>query len=532
MLDAMRQRATSWVVRLLLILLCISFGIWGIGDIFRAPRETGPIAEVDGPPINGADLSREANNSFDRLAQQLQGKIQRSPGIMEGLVRQALQQSIAGRLIDAHIRALGLSVADTTLAQTIRDQPAFQTAGKFDRSRFDYFLRSSGLSEEAFLSQLRGDVLRSQVVDAVTGPAAGSATLARAVAAWQDEQRRGQALVVEAASMQTTDPTEKDLQTYLDAHADSYKAPERRSADILILSAADLAGEINVGEEEIKKAYEEDKGHYTTPERRWFLQLLAPDKPTIDEAAKKVAAGESFAKIADELGSKVSTTNVGPVTSGQLPDPLDKAAFALNQDQVSQPLQTSFGWHLLRLVKMEPEHQQPLSEVQEQIRKEIALRKAEDELPTMANTVDDAVGGGATLAEAADKVGVQLHKLPPIDRAGDTKDGKRPAGVELTSEMLDEIFSAAKDDTSLLIHGKDNSYFIFHLNEIQPASTRPLAEVKDSVTKAWQQEEQRKEATKQAETLLKDAQGGAALDAARQGRSRPQAGRDPAAQAK
>ena len=220
------------------------------------------------------------------------------------------------------------------------------------------------------------------------------------------------------------------------------------------------------------------------------------------------------------------------MTSGQLPDPLDKAAFALNQDQVSQPLQTSFGWHLLRLVKLEPEHQQPLSEVQDQIRKEIALRKAEDELPTMANTVDDAVAGGATLAEAADKVGVQLHKLPPIDRAGDTKDGKPPAGVELTSEMLDEIFSAAKDDTSLLIHGKDNSYFIFHLNEIQPASTRPLAEVKDSVTKAWQQEQQQKEATKQAETLLKDAQGGAALDAARQGRSGPQAGRDPAAQAK
>ncbi len=220
-------------------------------------------------------------------------------------------------------------------------------------------------------------MVRSQLVDAITGPAAGSATLARALSAWQNEERRGRALLVEAAAMPAAEPTDKDLQSYLDAHADSYKSPERRSVDIIVLSPDDLAGEVTVSEDEIKKAYEDDKAQYRKPERRRLLQLLAPDRATIEEAAKKVAAGESFAAVADELGGKVSTTTVGPVAAGDLPDPLDKAAFALGPDEVSKPLQTSFGWHLLRLVGVEPASEQPLTEVRGQIQKALALKKAD-----------------------------------------------------------------------------------------------------------------------------------------------------------
>ena len=119
----------------------------------------------------------------------------------------------------------------------------FQTAGQFDRTRLDGFLQSLGLSESQYLARLRNDILRNRLIAAVTGPATASDTVARLLARWRGEQRRGKVLVVESEAMNVAAPEDGELRAFLDEHAGDYRAPERRKVELVLLAADDLLAE-------------------------------------------------------------------------------------------------------------------------------------------------------------------------------------------------------------------------------------------------------------------------------------------------
>ena len=513
MLDTMRRAAGSRVAKGLLLLLVVSFAIWGIGDVFRTSGVTSDVAEVADIPISQNELRQDADFAFRRLQQQLGGNLERTDAIMEGLYRQALQQAIARRLLDAHAQALGLAVADETLVRMVREERAFQTGGEFDRGRFEMFLRESGMSEQGYLQQLAHDITRERLISAVTDAATAPQTLARRLAAWRGEQRKGRALIVDAGAIEVPAPDDATLQAWLEAHRSEYQAPELRGVEIAILSAEDLTDEVVVSEDELKAEYEARIGNYRTPERRWVVQLLATDKATIEEAAKRVAAGESFAAVADALAEKgVSTTELGPVTKGELPDELDRAVFALAPDQPSAPVESLFGWHLLRLVRGEPETTRPLNEVRGDLERELRLRKAAERLPDVETALEDALAGGASLEQAAQQTGARLHRIDAIDRRGRDAAGNPIESPALSEEMLAGIFDAGANQPSLVEQTRDDRYYAFAVTRIAPARPRRLDEVREQVAEAWKRDQQLAQAKQRAAELLARAKSGTSLD--------------------
>ncbi|MEJ5233045.1 MAG: peptidyl-prolyl cis-trans isomerase [Geminicoccaceae bacterium] len=512
MLDALRRQATGWVVKGFLVLLIVSFAIWGIGDVLRTPGPSDEVARVGGEPIPSDEVVRDTERNFRRLREQFGDTVERSPAVMENLFRQALAQAIARRLLDLHARELGLTLAPTTLATLVREDPTFEGPNGFDRQRFDFVLRELGLSEAGYLEQLRGDLLRSRLVEAVTGAVAAPELLARELARYREERRVGRALLVPAAAQDPGQPDEATLAAWLERNAARFRVPELRAVELVVLGVEELLAESMPSEEELRAAYEERRATYTTPEQRTAIQLLAADRAVIDEAERLAREGKSFADIATALeGRGLQVSTVGPVARGVLPDPLDGALFGLEPGGLSPPLETPFGWHLLRLESVTPESVRPFEEVKDALAEELARRRAADRLPEVAERLDDALAAGEDLEAAARAVGARHLRIPAVDAQGRDADGRALDAIDLSPEMLQEIVGTPAGRTSLLVHGKDDRWFVVKVESVTPSRDRRLDEVRLPVEIGWKLERQRELARDKARALLERVRAGDGL---------------------
>ncbi len=512
MLDSLRRHATGWVAKVLFGILVLSFAVWGIGDIFRTPQGGGTVAEVAGVDVSVQEVGREFDNRVAQMQEQFGATFDRRTAASIGVLQQAVEASVARRLVDAHARDLQLTAADETVAEIIRENLSLQGAGGFDRERFDLYLRQLGMSEAEYVAAVRADLVRNGLIGAMSAPVEVPELLARKLVEFRLEERRGKALVVDAATIEVEAPSEETLAAYLAANAQTYQAPEYRSISLVTLAPEDLLAEIEVADADLQAAYDARHDLYRTPEQRRFEQLLAPDEATIKRAGELAASGQSFAQIAEAMkDEKVERSEVGPLAKGDLPEALDTAGFALAQGAVSAPVQTPFGWHLLLAQEVMPEQVQPFETVKEELRREIALEQAASRLPDVASRLDDELAAGTALDEAAEKSGLELLTLEQVDRTGHTASHERLAADRLDTEILERVFVAAAGETSLLEQTADGHYFVFRVDAVEPARDRPLADVRAEVEAAWRAEEQAKKAKARAEELRPQATGTSVL---------------------
>ena len=203
MLNVLRQRAGSWVVKVLLLLLVVSFAIWGIGDVFFRGSRNPSVANVGGTAIPASELAENFNRALNNLQRRVGTTIDRQQAIQLGLMQQTLQDLIGRRLVDLRAHDMGLTVADDTLRQMVTANPMFQTAGQFDRGRFEQLLQASGLTERSYLASLRQDVVNGTLTGSLAGPVAVPAALVDTLYRYRNEQRRGHYVAIGAARSPT-----------------------------------------------------------------------------------------------------------------------------------------------------------------------------------------------------------------------------------------------------------------------------------------------------------------------------------------
>lgn len=514
MLNALRKRAGSWVVKVLLMLLVVSFAIWGIGDVFFGGLNNPAVAKVGESEITADELANAFNQSLRNLQQRIGTQIDRQQAIQLGVMQQSLQDLITRRLVDLRATDMGLTVTDATLRQLITADPVFQVAGRFDRTRFEQLLYSSGLTEEGYLASLRQDVMRGTLTNGVSGAAVVPQALVDAIYRYRNEKRRGRYVVIETAS--TTDvpePTDEDLQAFHDANQGRFTAPEYRAITLITLEPDDLIGEIEVTEDRIATEYQDRIERYRTPERRTVEQLLALDRETIDAAARRVEEGEGLAEVAETMTDQgVSFDDLGSVTRNDLPGELGAAAFALSEGEIGAPVQSPFGWHLFRVSAIEPEKIVPLDELHGELAEELALTEARDRLPGFANQLDDELAAGVPLSEAAAAVGLAAKTMAAVDRNGRDASGAQVDGLPTWPELLEVAFATPAGEVSLLEETVEGSYFVVGVDSVTAPRVRPVEEVRDALAAAWQADRRRALTQERAQALLARADEVASLD--------------------
>ena len=286
-----------------------------------------------------------------------------------------------------------------------------------------------------------------------------------------------------------------------------------RKLTYITLEAKDLADEVQVGEPQIEAEYQARIDHYRTPEQRAVVQLLAPDRATIDKAEQELVAGTGFDEVASKLeGQGLRASRSARSPERRLPPEIADVVFGLTEGQVSQPVQSPFGWHLFKVTKITPEAVVPLAVVHDDLAKDLALAGARDRLPSLATKLDDELAAGSSLADAAKAVGLEARSLPPVDAKGNDEAGHRPDGLPAWPEFLKVAFETPAGEPSLLEETEAGGYFVLRVDEVTAPRVRPVDEVRPQLVEAWQAEQRHDLAQKRAEDLLKRLQDGATLE--------------------
>ena len=504
MLQAIRSKAGSFIVKALFAILILTFGIWGIGDIFRNRSTDTVVATVGDESIRAEDLQSALQPALQRLSARFGTAIDLQQAKKLGIVDEVLRELIDRSLLDLEARRLRLDLSDEVIRNTITDNPSYRTPdGKFDRNLFDAVLAQNHLSEDQFVAMMRRDIPRSDFIQAVTLGAVPPQSMVDVLYRYRNEKR-----VADIVSLPIKDagdvgqPSEAELTAFYDAHQDLFRAPEYRGFTLASLSPSDVAQGIEIPEAKLKDEYDQRQDEFQIPEQREVQQILCPSEEKAKEAEAALAAGKGWNEVATAIaGQDPETIDLGLMKREELPRVIADIAFDLPLDKPSEPVKTPLGWHILRVVKIETAQNQTFEQAKPKLEAELAHEEAEDRIYKVANKADDALAGGATLDDAAAKFGLKTTVIAGADTSGHDPEGKPVALPLPADEVLKLVFATDQGQTSRVTESPDGGIFAVLVNKITAPAVKPLGEVKDQAVAAWQTDKRREALAKTADEL-------------------------------
>lgn len=515
MLDSLRSAAQSWIAKLLLGLLVLSFGVWGIADVFRGGMTGNAALTAGGSEVSATDYRFAYEQQVMRLSQQFRQRLTREQAKSVGVENQVLAQLAAGVVLDEGARNMQLGLSKDGIARLTAEDPAFQDAsGNFNRAQFDAVLRQSGIRAQDYLENRAKVARRQQMVEAATDGIKIPDTMLNALALYQGESRSVDYITIPVEKADAIPaPSDDALKAYFDAHKDEYKAPEYRKVTYVKLEPADIADPAAVTQEEINEYYEKNKARYGTIEQRTIEQISFADEAAANAAQEKIAAGTSFLDIGKEQGKTEDDLKLGTFEKSAIPDQtIADAAFALAENGVSPVVKGGFGPVILRVTKIDPAHVKPLSEVEAEIRTTLANNIAASSISGIHDSYEQQRSDGATMADVAKGLSLKTVTVDAVDAEGNDPSGK-PVELPNGQALLAAAFQAEQGfDNDALTMG-NVGYLWYQIDGVTPARDRTLDEVKDKVVAAWKGEEAVKRLSQRLEDLKKRLDGGATLEA-------------------
>jgi peptidyl-prolyl cis-trans isomerase D len=502
MLAAMRKGAKSWVAKGLFLLLVLSFAIWGAGPIFSGGR-VHTVATAGKVKITNTEADSTLQRQVRSLEQSYGTTLTPEMVQMLGLRRSVLQQMVMQSLYDQEAQRMGIQLDLNSLKQTISMQPVFRNEdGKFDPQRFAQMLRSVGLNEASYIATMRGDIARTMLMGAVRAGAQVPAPLTQAAYAFQNEMRDASARLIEAASIKSiAAPTDDELASYYEAQKANHMAPEYRALSIVVLSPEQIAQSISVDDAAARAAFDADPSLYAEAEKRNLIQITTSDKAVAEKVAAQTASGKSLADAA-KANNLMAVPLDGVTQSALVPELADKI-FALSANKPSEVIQSSMGYHVIEITKITEAAAPDFDKAKTGIIAQLKAEQAQDALSTSTRQLEDALAGGATVAEAAQQTGAQLITLPAVTADGQNSEGKAVStelGTEL-EQVLQAAFALNAGEQTQTIQ-TEKHVIIAKVDNITPSAELPLEKVRDKLVASWKLEQQKQAAKAQAEKLM------------------------------
>jgi peptidyl-prolyl cis-trans isomerase D len=508
-----RESLLSWGAKILLALLILSFGVWGIGDYVAPQQGNAAIATVGDSEISGQEFQDEVRRQVSRLQGVFGNNFTTEQAKAMGITQNVLQSLIQRNLFAEGAKSLGLLVSNDLVSREIRDDDRFKSrGGSFDRLRFNETLQSAGLNESSYIDLFRGQLLQFQFLSGIENGQAVPRSLTDSVYRFRNEKRVANYIAIKHSSINTIPaPSDEALKKYHKANAPGFTAPEFRSITLVQIQIKDIIDEIDVSEEKIIKAYEDRLNEFSTPETRKIQQILVSDEKTAKMIYEKIIGGGDFVKVAKEIAKlDAATLELGTLTRAQLPiKELAEAAFKLIANTASAPVKSPLGWHVLRVTKITAATQKTFADVRGILKREIASEKAVDTLYNLSNKFEDELGGGASIAEAARRLNFKVRRIASLSATGTDATGKQIKN--LGPQIIQIAFDTEQDQDSALNDAGDSGYFILHVNSVTAPALKPLNKVRSQVVAAWRAQQQAIAADKQVKALINRLKGSTTL---------------------
>ncbi len=505
MLKQLRRFHSSLANRILYSVLALAFIGWGVGTFGRSSVDV--VAEVQGTRITRRDLDRETA-LLQRRYEQLFKNV--SMAKMPDVRGQALDGLVDSALVHDELRRLGLDVTDEQLVVAIQHMPELQENGRFNRELLARILdsqRDRGEFEESLRRDIRQRRLESLVADGVQVSPAEVEERYKL-----DHEQVNLAFVrVSAADLaKTATVTDADLQAEIAAHPERYRAPATVRARYVAYRRAEFEPTAKPTDAEMQAFYREHvEDRFTDPDEVHARHILIRVDPGADDAAKskaraeaedvlkQVRAGGDFAALAKEHskdpGSAAKGGDLGFFPRGRMVPAFDAAAFALEPGQVSDVVETPFGFHIIKVEEKKPGGVRPFDAVREQIEKELTAERAIDMARKQGDSDRRTVVRGKSLQEAVGDR--KVEETPPFAA------GAEVPGIGRVKAFADAAFNLDENEISDLIETDDAIYMLVPFDRKEPA-VPPLDEIRAKVETGAKRTAGEKLAAAEADKIL------------------------------
>ncbi|HEU0061509.1 MAG TPA: SurA N-terminal domain-containing protein [Hyphomicrobiaceae bacterium] len=495
MLDSLRRGALNWFAKGLLGLLVIAFAVWGIGDVIRNVGR-GTLATIGGSQITVDEYRQAYQDEMASLTRRFGRRLTNEQAKLLGVEQRALARLISAAAIDHHARDLKLALSDQGIAEIIRNDPGFQGPdGKFSKELFQTFLRQIGLSEGRYVYTRRQEELRDQLTESLLSGLAPPQAMLDALYRYREERRVIDFFTPDFDKLiKLGEPDDAKLRAYYDENKARFTAPERRKINVLLLTREAAKQRISISEDELKAAYDSDKQKFNIPEMRRITQLTFPDKAAAETAYVELSKAPNFAEAAAKLGFKESDIELGLLAKRDMIDSRTaEAAFALKQDELSQPVEGQFATVLIRVTEVVPGKQRTFDEVKGEIGERLAEERANLELQNLHESIENDRYSGKPLKEIGEKLKLPFLEIADIDRTGKTADGKPALEQADAGKIAQAAFAGNSGIEAEAVELPDGGNAWVDVLQVTPEKQKTFEEVAGDVKTQFMEQQRRTE---------------------------------------
>ena len=512
MLQRMRDNAQSWVAKVIVGVIVLIFALTGWESISRFGSNEQNAAAVNGTEITKFELEQAVGLQRRQLVQQLQ---QLNDNFDPNMIDDALlRESVLDGLIERAVlvegaRDFDLRVSEAMIDRLILSTPDFQVDGEFDANRFDIVIRNMGLaSRMAFRDLVRQELLLAQLRNAFEATAFATKNeqiqLARL-----EEQTRDFAVIELPIQRDEINVTEEEIETYYTANAEQFMTEEQVVLEALTLSRNDFFDQVQVDEQALQALYEREIGNLTEQRRASHILVEVTDEvseeqalETITAARQRLEEGEAFAQVVDDVSDDIGTAatggDLGYSVQGSFDPAFDEALFALERGEVSEPVRTSFGYHLIKLTDVAAPELPSLESMREGLEAELKAEQVERQYVEASRELANLVYESPDLAEPARALNLEIETIGPVGREGGEGLAANP---RVMAAAFDEEVLQDGLNSQLLELDADTSVVI-RVKEHMRAKQRPLEEVSEDIADTLRFEKAVDQTREQAEELV------------------------------
>lgn len=493
MLHYIRANAQSWGVKAAFGVIILVFVFWGVGSL----RETGSssvIATVNGKPILAMELGQALRSAQENIRRSNPEVTSEQLQQMQ-LGRQVLQQMIIESLLQQEAERLDVAVSPVQLRQAVEQIPLFQNAkGKFDPEVYKRVMAAQRQSLGRFEEGLRKNLLQENLRRDVTAAAFVSEGEARSFFNYVQERRDVEYVFFPAADFKPAQPGEDELKAWYESNRAAFAIPAKVDVEYILVRPLDLVKPDAVAADAVKAWYDKNQDKFGTPERahvRHILLRLDPEAPeadvkkaqaTLQDLAEKVRKGADFEELAKQNSQDEGTAPRGGdldwIQPGETVPAFNDAAFALKPGQVSDPVRTDFGLHLIKMDAREPAQVKPLAEVEGEIRNTLAQLQGVEKIREIMDNLIEANILNKPLKDAAAPLGLSVAQSGSLSAA----ELQKLLGLK-DKELQIVMATPAGAPVDVPLEADNNGFVVARITAATPAGTKDFAAVRDDIIK-------------------------------------------------
>ncbi|KPN87351.1 SurA N-terminal domain-containing protein [Pseudomonas nunensis] len=487
MLQNIRDNSQGWIAKTIIGVIVALMALTGFDAIFKATTHSNDAAKVNGEEISQNELSQAVDMQRRQLMQQL-GKDFDASLLDEKMLREsALKGLIDRKLLLQGAEKSKFAFSEAALDQVILQTPEFQVDGKFSPERFDQVIRQLGYSRMQFRQMLAQEMLIGQLRAGLAG--SGFVTDAQVLAfARLEKQTRDFATLNIKADPAAVKLTDDEVKAYYDEHAKEFMTPDQVVIDYLELKKSSFFDQVTVKDEDLQEAYQKETANLAEQRRAAHILIEVNDKVTeaqakakIEEVQARLAKGEKFEALAKEFSQDPGSANnggdLGYAGPGVYDPAFEKALYSLTKDQVSEPIRTDFGFHLIKLLGVEAPEVPTFASLKAKLTREAKTQQVEQRFVEATKQLEDSSFEASDLAQPAQDLKLTVHTSAPFGREGG--EGVAANRAVVTAAFSPEVLDEGANSTAIELDPE--TVIVLRAKEHLKPSQLPLESVAASI---------------------------------------------------